>query len=369
MKNSITSLDLHFLTQELQELIGSKVEKVYQPQKHEFLIVLHVPSSGKRILRISLPDYCFLTDFKGEVPEKPDPFCLVLRKYLGGSRLRSVTQLGFERILELGFETKEAKMWLFVELFSKGNIVLCTAERTIKSAWLQHKWKDRTIRGNIPYEYPKQANNFLTITKEECRAVIDGSDKESIVKTLAIDFGLGGRYAEELCVRAGIDKAQKGLSESDHEKVFASIEGLRSQKIDPCVYSGEIAPVPLIAYGDKECTRFPSYNHALAQVIDEQIANAQETVHTEKHTRELHRLERVIAEQQETIKRLHESEKENQKKAELIFENYAAVKEVLTELIRAKEKYSWKEIKERLKGHAVIKEINEKNKEVVVELR
>jgi len=35
----------------------------------------------------------------------------------------------------------------------------------------------------------------------------------------------------------------------------------------------------------------------------------------------------------------------------------------------AREKYSWKEIKEKLKGHKVIKEINEKEGIIVVDVK
>jgi predicted ribosome quality control (RQC) complex YloA/Tae2 family protein len=365
--NTLTALDLHFLTIEFQELIGAKVEKVYQPEKHEFLIVVHVPNGGKRILRIGLPKYCFLTEIKGEVPEKPDQFCLVLRKYLGGARIRCIEQLEFERILKLTFEFKDAQFLLYVELFSKGNLVLCTAEGNIKAAWLQHKWKDRTIRGNIPYEYPKQPRNFLTLTKEDFSLLMADSDKESVVKVLALDLGLGGKYSEELCVRAGLDKNMRTLSPEEQGRLYAEIEALRNQKIDSCIYSGEVTPVPMQS-NPGECLHLPSFNIAVAQVMDLQIEGAQRAVHTEKHDREVRRLEKVIAEQEETISRLELAARESQRKAELIFEKYTTIQEILAELNKAKQKLSWKEIKDRLKDHPLIKEIHEKNKEVIIEL-
>ena len=61
-------------------------------------------------------------------------------------------------------------------------------------------------------------------------------------------------------------------------------------------------------------------------------------------------------------------EKESREKGESIYHNYQLIKEVLEELNKASKKYSWKEIKEKLKEHKVIKEINEKDRKVLVEV-
>ena len=44
------------------------------------------------------------------------------------------------------------------------------------------------------------------------------------------------------------------------------------------------------------------------------------------------------------------------------------VSSVLESLKEARKKYSWKDIKEKLKGHAVVKEVNEKENTVSIEL-
>ena len=59
---------------------------------------------------------------------------------------------------------------------------------------------------------------------------------------------------------------------------------------------------------------------------------------------------------------------ENQQKGEAIYHNYQLIDEILKELNKAKQKYSWKEIGEKLKGHKIIKRINEKEKTAVIEI-
>ena len=44
------------------------------------------------------------------------------------------------------------------------------------------------------------------------------------------------------------------------------------------------------------------------------------------------------------------------------------VNEVLTELKKAAGKYSWEEIKNKLKGHKVVKSVNTKDKTVEIEV-
>ncbi len=160
------------------------------------------------VRKYSVPDYIYLTDYKEKSPEKPSGFCMVLRKNLEQSRLRSIKQLGSERIIELLFEKKE-KHKLFIELFSPGNIVLCKEEDTIISALETKKWKDRTIRGGIAYVFPKREINFFDLKKKELKELLKSTEKDSLVTCLAIDLGLGGVYAEESCLLAKIEPAQR----------------------------------------------------------------------------------------------------------------------------------------------------------------
>ena len=68
------------------------------------------------------------------------------------------------------------------------------------------------------------------------------------------------------------------------------------------------------------------------------------------------------------IKETEISAEEESKKAELIYNNYQLVNEILSEIKKARDKYSWSEIKEKLKGHKIIKEVDAKEKKIVVEL-
>ncbi len=368
MKFALTSLDLHFLVKELQALANAKVEKIYQPQADELLFVLHIPGKGKQMLRITFPSLIYVTGYKGDIPESPGGFCLALRKRLANARFREVAQLGFERILRLSFSTKDSLQFLYVELFSPGNLVLCDEDNIVRLAKTSRKWKDRTIRGGIEYQYPKREPDFISATPDGFRQILQKSGRQSIVKTLATVFGLGGKYAEELCARAGIDKAKTIPDDAEAEKLYAESRKMLSLKISARIYGDDITPFPLVTYRGRSSKAADSFCQALGVVLTNSREQEDELARRAGESRESARLMKIIAEQEQTIAKLQAQAQEALETGKAIYENYMVVEEVLRALKTAAGKYSWKEIKEKLKGHRVVREIDEKRRQAVIEL-
>ena len=104
MKTELSSIDLHFLVDEFQALVGGKLDQIYQKAKEEFIFRIHIPNIGKRLLRIVPGSLIYLASEKGEMPERPPGFCVYLRKYLKNARIRSIRQIDAERILEFDIE-------------------------------------------------------------------------------------------------------------------------------------------------------------------------------------------------------------------------------------------------------------------------
>jgi predicted ribosome quality control (RQC) complex YloA/Tae2 family protein len=378
MKTEISSLELHYLLKELQHMISAKIEQIYQIGKEELILQLHVPGTGKRILRIILGKLMYIASNKGDVPEKPPGFCLYLRKKLKNARLRQLNQLGFERIIEFIFETKDAKFKLIVELFSKGNIILCDENNTILSVLERQEWKDRSIKPKETYQYPKKEFNFITITKDELITLLNKSTKENLVKTLALDLGLGGVYAEELCIISNIDKNIKSaqLSDKETDELYKAIKELLSKEPAPrIIYKDaektkvkDITPFALNSNKDLDSTEADSFNNAIDSILTKKLeTKAIETTEKAAKTR-IDKVNEMISQQKQRIKGLEKSEKENKQKAERIYENYQVIEQILAETIELKKKLSWDEIKQRFKGHKIIKDINTKTGEITLEL-
>jgi predicted ribosome quality control (RQC) complex YloA/Tae2 family protein len=353
---------------EFQSLVDGKLNKVWLSEGKDLFIQLHIPNKGKTYLRIKIPDFAYITDYKPDMPDKPHGFCLFLRKYLDNARIRSISQLGFERILKIEFEKKEGILNFYAELFSPGNFILTDAANKIMSSLEVQSFKEREVKKGLLYVTPEFKHNFLEIDEAELKELIANSDKESIVKTLAIELGLGGLYAEELLMRAGIDKSKKNLSAKELSELFAKIKELRTLQIKPALIGAEIVPFDILTFKNVNSQPFNTFNEALDHVLTHKsLAEKHEQAHKES-SKQLTKEERIIEKQEKQLSVLRQQADENQRKGELLYENYQVVKDILDELNIAKKKYSWKEIKEKLKGHKLVKQINEKDQEVVIEI-
>ena len=112
--------------------------------------------------------------------------------------------------------------------------------------------------------------------------------------------------------------------------------------------------------------KFSDFNKAL----DEYFTKELEAVKKEEsaYTKKIDELKRIIDEQKDTMKNMGKKEIELRQKGELIYHNYQLINEILREINKAKEKYSWQDIKKKLKGHKVVKDIDIKEKKITVEI-
>jgi predicted ribosome quality control (RQC) complex YloA/Tae2 family protein len=368
MKSELSALDIYYLRKEWDLLINAKIDKIYL-DKNILVLQFHVPRIGRKILKIILPDFIFLTEYKKSY-DHPNKLCMTLRKYLNNSRLRAIEQNNFERILEFIFETGQGKFILIIELFSKGNIILCKEDYSIITAYEFQKWSQRTIRGGLKYEYPEKKFNILKIDLKEFKKIIKTSNKESIVKTLAIDLGLGGAYAEEVCLLAGIDKDKKKVDENEIKIIYNKIQKILNKKISPRNYTKkDITPFELKQYENIEKQEFKTFNNALDKYLTNTIKKKETKKVESKHEKQRKKLERIIKQQQDRIQGLEKSADLNKKKAELIYKNYTTIQNILKNFEKAREKYSWKEIKKELEDHKIIKKMDEKEKTITIELK
>ena len=369
MKSQFSSLELNYITSELQFLVNGKVDQIHCPTQKELLIQFYIANKGKKILRIIVPKIFFLTEIKTQAAE-PSQFCLYLRKYLINSRLKAIKQLEFERIVQFDFQTKEQAYSLIIELFSTGNIIFLKDSQILAATEYQ-RWKQRTIKPKETYSYPKKEYNFLELTEKDLNDLLKKTTKENLVKCLAIDLGLGGLFAEETCLLSKTDKNKKPnqLKDKEISSLIKALKILKTQKINPCIiYKNDeiidLVPFKLELYKNLRQEPFKTYSHAL----DFYFSKESSLVQKEKFRKELGKIEKIIKKQKEDIELLEKSIKDNNKKAEIIYQNYNIVKEIIDEINKAAKKYSWKEIQQKLKGHKIIKEINPKDKTVVLEL-
>ena len=71
MKKELSSVELKYLVDEFQQLLDGKIDKIYQPAKKELLFSFHIPRIGKKMLRVNLPSFIWLTETSGPPFREP----------------------------------------------------------------------------------------------------------------------------------------------------------------------------------------------------------------------------------------------------------------------------------------------------------
>ena len=136
---ALDGIFLSAIKDEIQSWIGSRIDRIYQPMSQEIVILLRRPKENIKLL-ISANSNCARINFtKNDFsnPKKPPMFCMLLRKHLENGRLNSVRQEGFDRVINLEFETRnqignKVIYILSVEIMGRhSNIILYNKEDEI----------------------------------------------------------------------------------------------------------------------------------------------------------------------------------------------------------------------------------------------
>jgi len=177
--NKFDSLILKFF---YEENVGffedASLQKIQQPSRHELVFTLRNFGQNKKFYININPDFyhvCFIDEIFYEIPKQPPMFCMLLRKYLSGAKIKRVSCPPYERILEFYFDyidelNETTQLCLSVELMGKySNIILYNAiTRTILGSIhnvSKLKSSVREIYGGIPYVYPnKQEKKDILLT-------------------------------------------------------------------------------------------------------------------------------------------------------------------------------------------------------------
>jgi len=361
MKTQLTSIDLCILAKELDKILSSaRIDKVYQIGKRELKLKVHVSGTGYRELIIA-PGYVCITQFPRKVPEKPSPFAMQLRKNLSGGFIRGVRQHNFDRILEFLIEKKDGKFLLIAEFFSRGNVILCDHEGKILGLLEWQEWKDRKLVVGRRYEYPPEVKNPLEINSSSFKKILGSSEKKLVV-VMAIDMGLSGVYAEEVCLISKIEKERNcnELSNNEVDILFdffkKVIEKIKGEEIKPMMILKEGKPVDVIPfdlriYENFERKEFESFNEAVDEYFSkEEFAEIQKEKE-EKFQEELKKLRGIEEKQKRTIEKLEKKSLKYREIGDLIYQNFQVIEKILRVIKEERKKGgSWEDIQKKFAG-------------------
>lgn len=362
----LSLLDFRVLTQELQSVVQAKISKIYEPAPGELLFQLHSTSAGKQLLRLIPGVAVLLAEEKAQTPLSPSAYCIRIRKLLEGLVIKSVQQVGGERIIAIAGTVRGENRTLYLELFGKGNCVITDAAGIILLTMRIMEMRDRTVKAKQQYQLPPARPVIAELEQQEFSKLFQGETQ--LVRQLAT-AGLGGLIAEELCARVGIDRkvACSTLTDTQRTQLWNTLRQLFSEPSNPCIVRKDGIPIialPFSFRGYPQAEPMPSMSAAIAAVID--TATEANRVKQQTTTREKTktRLESIIRIQGEQIAQLEQQATAEQRKGELIYEQYQELKELLTELQQA---FRERRLPEEAKRHARVRSIDLKSGTVTIE--
>jgi len=324
-KKEFTSFDIASAINELKPVItDSRVNNIYQLDKKTLVFKLHKKDAQPIRLVVEAGRRLHSTVYAPESPAAPPDFCMSLRKYLRGAWLTGMEQCEFERIVTVNFKTKDALLNLIIELFGEGNIILTNEKNQILQALFFKRMRDRNIlRNEILVFPPPSGKNPFKVTLSELQEGLKKAGEAEVVRVTARFLGIGGVYAEEVLLRANVDKAKlcKKLTDIETQGIFDALQNLLSKlaegSLEPSIVLDQdgsfldVVPLKLKRYEDFKTQSYNSFNEALDEFFLRASAaeKALASVEVDKLRQEAERLKRVIADQQKSIN-------EEEKKAE-----------------------------------------------------
>ena len=208
---------LYAVKNELQPLVGGRIEKIHQPSREEAVISIRTRSGSKKLYISANAGSArvHVTEKSVDNPQTPPMFCMLLRKRLGSGKLIAVRQDGLERILFLDFECVNelgdvVTVTLACEIMGRcSNLIVIDHEgRVIDSIKRvdEDMSRERMVLPGMRYTLPPRDDrlNFLTAEPDEIAARLREVQPAELSKALIRVFeGISPVLAREWTFFAG----------------------------------------------------------------------------------------------------------------------------------------------------------------------
>ena len=223
------------ITELKNNIIGAKVNKVFEPTKNEIILGLYNNGINYALNLCANPEFCriCLTTHSKPNPQNAYNYCMLLRKYLIGGKIVNISNYDLERTIEIQFECYNdlndlVKRKLFVEIMSRQSNIILTNENNIIIDTLKHF--DNNVRELLPaHEYTfTPINKISFIEQKNLESFINNIKKHetnSLIKTLINTFiGFSKTFIKETIKILNINDTN--YTENDLEKLFNYINEL-----------------------------------------------------------------------------------------------------------------------------------------------
>lgn len=248
---ALDGIFLGLVREELEVLIGGRVDKLYQPSREELVFGIRTRDGAYRLLINSAAGTArvHLTRESIENPKTPPMFCMLMRKRLGSGKLIGIRQDGCERILYFDFEASNelgdtVKLTLAAEIMGRrSNIILIDGDGKIVDSIKRVTPEMSAVRPVLPgmsYTLPPRSDRLSLeeLDTEALKERLKAFERKRAANALVqIIEGISPVFADEaVMLAAGDDKAVCELSENELERLCTWLreQGERLKKRELC---------------------------------------------------------------------------------------------------------------------------------------
>ena len=306
----LSGIELHYLVNKISPKVSSGyyVSDFSSITKNSILLKLHHPAEPDIMLIVSTKGIWFTNKKYRQIEE--NQFVKVLSREIERAKISSVSQPGSERIFFLYFVNRDNKVRkLIVEIFGKGNIILC--DESMEIIWILNpiEVRHRTLRTGSEYVLPpKRGEDVLQISLESMKKIASlQPNNTEVVKWLGNCTSLPRKYLEEILLQSAINtKYVNILSDNDIEIIYEKTREITNKIIDekshaPSVILDKLglavdtSPIPMSK--EVNVKKVETYMDGIDQVLSNEILTIGRNLKTEEADRKILELEHDLEEQ------------------------------------------------------------------------
>ena len=306
----LSGIELHYLVNKISPKVSSGyyVSNISSITKNSILLKLHHPAEPNIMLIVSTKGIWFTNKKYRQIEE--NQFVKVLSREIERAKISSVSQPGSERIFFLYFVNRANKVRkLIVEIFGKGNIILC--DESMEILWILNpiEVRHRTLRTGSEYVLPpKRGEDVLQISLESMKKIASlQPNNTEVVKWLGNCTSLPRKYLEEILLQSAINtKYVNLLSDNDIEIIYEKTKEITNKIIDeknhaPSVILDKLglavdtSPIPMSK--EANVKKVETYMDGIDQVLSNEILTIGRNLKTEEADRKILELEHDLEEQ------------------------------------------------------------------------
>ena len=329
----LSGIELHYLVNKISSNVSSGyyVSNISSITKNSILLKLHHPIESDIMLMISTKGIWFTNQKYRQVEE--NQFVNVLSREIERAKINSVSQPGSERIFFIHFVNRDDKeRKLIVEIFGKGNIILCDESMKILWILLPVEVRHRTLKIGSEYIMPPNRGEDVLKISLDCLKISANlqPDNTEVVKWLSKSTSLPRKYLEEIILQSAINtKYVNLLNDNDIEIIYEKTKEITNKVIDeknhnPLVILDNqglaVDASPIAISKETNVRNVDSYMDAIDQVLSNEILTVGRSLKTEVADKKILELE-------------HDLEEQNKAKMQVIFKSQS-LRNVAHELMK-----------------------------------